>query len=276
MINKIVKNLFGFIMLLTIATLIGCVGDDFEGTDFPDTAFDNKGAIAVISNVQGGFFNLLDKENTTVSFDLEGKGETVSSIDVFKSYNGGDAVMHANVSPGPVSVTLQEAIDGLGVSLDDVAVGDVVQLSFETNTSTGTFKSGETLDIPASCPSSLAGDYTSTTSGTSTDGCCPGTFTAERDITLTEVSGGVYTVSDFSAGLYFDWYEVYGITAANETDGALNAQLTDICGDITGTGTEPFGTAIAITGSVDASTGVITYTWTNGFDDTGSVVMTPK
>lgn len=124
------------------------------------------------------------------------------------------------------------------------------------------------------CESSLAGTYTTTTTGTSTDGCCPNETTVAGEVTLTAGSAdGEYSISDWSAGMYLEWYGVYGITA----DSDLSTTFNDVCGNVSIAETgEPFGNTFSATGSVDPATGVITYTWLSGWGDTAVVTMTPK
>ena len=257
---------------MTIAA-VSCYDDN--GVGYSSIDLEEKGAVVKVSNIVGGFFNLLDKENTAISADLSTIGEDVSNITIYKSYNGGSPVLVTSMSPGTFSTTLVDAVDGLNVTLDDVAVGDVFTYTFQVESPSGTYNSENSLKITASCPSDLAGEYSAETSGTSTDGCCPGVVTAMSDVTITG-SNGDYVISDFSTGLYFTWYSVYGITEGMQTDGTLNASLKDVCGSITGTAAEPFGTEVTIEGSVDNDTGVITYTWVNGYNDTATVTLTPK
>jgi len=127
-----------------------------------------------------------------------------------------------------------------------------------------------TYNFSVVCPSDLAGTYTAETSGASTDPCCPGEFTSTATVVISG-SGGSYTITDFSAGLYLDWYAAFGILGSHETDGTLAGTLQDICGTISGTFPEPFGTEVTVTGTV--SKGVIAYTWVNGYGDTGTVTL---
>lgn len=126
--------------------------------------------------------------------------------------------------------------------------------------------------IQVTCDSELAGTYLASATGTSTDVCCPDETTVTKEITLTDEGGGVYTISDWSAGLYLEWYDIYGVTPTLD----LSGRVTDVCGTLSGEFGEPFGTSTTVTGSVDPDTGVITYVWTNGYDDTATVTLTPQ
>lgn len=262
------------LFIVLAAMLSGCLKSDFESYDFVDNAFDVKGAIVSVDEVGQGFYNLNDINSAFVDFSISTKGESASEVKVYKSFNGGDKVLHTTVNPpATLNIPIDAAIEGLGVAKDDLAVGDVISYSFEPVTASGSNLSGATFDAVLSCPSTLAGTYMGETSGQSTDDCCPGTVSASKEVTLTDDGNGNYTISDFSAGLYFEWYEVYGITA----DYDLSGGITDVCSKISGEFPEPFGTNVTITsGSVDPSTGAITYTWVNGYDDTATVTLTPK
>lgn len=128
-----------------------------------------------------------------------------------------------------------------------------------------------TFTINLVCPSDLAGTYNATASGQSTDGCCPNpTVDLMTEVVITEVEGqpaGTYTISDISAGLYFEWYDVYNVT------GPIPSPFTDACGILGGTTAGPFGGSPRIvSGSISADGNTITYRWQNGFGDRKSVV----
>ncbi len=138
-----------------------------------------------------------------------------------------------------------------------------------------------TLNFGVVCNSAIEGTYKGVTSGTSTDGCCPGTVEAEATVTLTKVGTGKYEISDFSSGLYKKWYEIYGIDDTymaniDKTKNKLRGDITDACNKISGAWTEPFGETMTIAGDVDPATGKITYNWVNGYGDKASVTLTKQ
>jgi hypothetical protein len=121
-------------------------------------------------------------------------------------------------------------------------------------------------------PLDISGTYLVISStGTSTDPCCPGEVSVNGNtVVLTSTGGSNFAVTDITGGLYFEWYDVYGITAPEDTPGTLNYN----CGEVLIVNSpEPFGTAFSGTGLFDNTTGRITYTWTNGYADVGSVVL---
>ena len=268
------KNLLSYMMLFffSIVLIMSCAKDDIINKAESDL-FTKKGAIITISNVVGGFFDLFDKDNTSVSFDLGQAGENVTSIDIYKSFNGEPAVLHGTASIGTVSVSLIEAIAGTSAKIEDLKAGDNFVFTFRPTTSSGSYISGKPLQVDMACSSALEGEYSGVSSGQSTDDCCPGTVNASADVTITANGGGTYTISDFSAGLYFAWYGVYGIL---NPDDRLAVGFKDVCLTVSGSFKEPFGENASLSGTVDGTTGVITYSWENGYGDKGTVTLTPK
>ncbi len=226
----------------------------------------------------GTFFDLVDLNNTAIGFTLEAIGEaTVNSADIYKSLNGGEEVYHATVNslPADITVTAAEAVEGLGISVEEIAVGDQFTFTFVAKTDAGDFKGSEAFSVVASCTSNLAGTYTTVARGTSTDGCCTEEVTDyEGTVTLVEDEAGVYTFNDFSGGIYLFWYEIYGLTSVDDSP----ITMQDVCGNLTDVGgqIEPFGESVTATGVFDATTGTIELTWSNGWGDEGNVTLTPQ
>src|SRR5690606_16805574 len=121
-------------------------------------------------------------------------------------------------------------------------------------------------------PLDISGEYlVVSATGTSTDGCCPGEVTVSGNIvTLTADNATTFSVSDITGGLYFEWYDVYGITSPDNSPGKFfyNCQEVNIVNTV-----EPFGTAVQGGGPYDPVTGEITYTWLNGYGDQATVVL---
>ncbi|HMN88575.1 MAG TPA: hypothetical protein PKD70_09170 [Saprospiraceae bacterium] len=192
-----------------------------------------------------------------------------------------------------IEITIPQALQAMNMTKADINGGDFFEFRLSLTTTSGRVFSSENLSgdvqggqyyaspffyrVPVVCPSSLQGEYVATTTGTSTDPCCPGSTTVTGTIvTLTKTAPGAasYNISDWSAGLYVEWYGVpYNLPA---THPRLVGVITDACGVISGSFDEPFQTRVTVTGSVNPATGVITYTWKNGYDDEATVVLTPK
>lgn len=124
-----------------------------------------------------------------------------------------------------------------------------------------------------SCPSDLEGTYKVISSGTSTDS---GPSPSENPISnfpytveIKATGGGNYIISDGFAGLYMLWYDIYGVDF--EVEGAFS----DVCGTISGSFPEPFGTLVTVSGKVNPN-GTLTIHWKNGYDDFGDAVYTKQ
>lgn len=267
------NNIILFIFTMVVLTLSACY-DDHEDY-FSDHS---PGAIVEVGNLSPGFFDFTSPDEAHIAFDVSLQENTsgVNQVIMYKSYNNGTPVEFRTINalPSNETVTLAEASEGL-VDFGEIEIGDVFGFTFRSQMDDGrVITSAPSVNAVVSCVSDLAGTYDGVASGQSTDGCCPDPVTGiEKEIIVTSTGDGTYTISDFSGGLYFEWYEVYGITV----DFPLPANIRDVCNDITiFNSSEPFGTAVTGGGSVDPSTGVITINWTNGYDDEGTVVLTPQ
>ncbi len=254
-----------------LLSLLGILGLTFSCSDIEDdTFFTEGGSVLFYQNINPGFFDLGDTDNTSVGFDLNSGGDAVSNADITLSYAGsagtmGPIALTSAAVPSSYGITLAEAATALGIAVSDVAVGD--QFTF-TATSGAASRS---ITVLGSCNSEIAGSYLSVTVGTSTDVCCPDETTVNDTIQLVDNGGGNYTMSDFSGGLYLEWYDIYGITP-----GSSPGDIRDVCNNLSMiTETEPFGEVLDGSGSVDPATGVITFSWVTGYGDQGVSTLTP-
>ncbi|HJW30673.1 MAG TPA: hypothetical protein VJ508_15675, partial [Saprospiraceae bacterium] len=121
-------------------------------------------------------------------------------------------------------------------------------------------------------PLDISGTYNVVSAvGRSTDGCCPEETTVSGDkVTVTVLDATTFAVSDITGGLYFEWYDVYGITGPNDTPGKLAYNCQEVL--ITDT-PEPFGTQMQGSGTYDPASGRIVYSWSNGYGDQGTVTL---
>ena len=158
--------------------------------------------------------------------------------------------------------------------LDDVTIGGTVRdftnidAGINNNTAFASFTSR--FGTFVGCPSNLAGVYSTVTTATSTDPCCPDPITINGTATLTRTGPTSYQAGTFSGGAYDAWYcAPYNLCNANYFS-AFGSTILDVCGAITWTsGVWTSGG----TGSIDGS-GKITVTWENEYGDTGTTVFT--
>jgi len=129
------------------------------------------------------------------------------------------------------------------------------------------------LNTSITCaPVDISGTYIVVSAkGTSTDDCCPGeTEVSGNTVTVTRTNETTFDVSDLSGGLYFKWYEVYGITSPDDSPGTLSYNCSEV---LIVDSPEPFGTIFQGGGTYDAGAGTITYSWFNGYADEGTVIL---
>ncbi len=135
-----------------------------------------------------------------------------------------------------------------------------------------------TMQVLASitCPPfDISGSYRVVSAiGESTDGCCSGseTMVSGNTVTLTAEDPYTFVVSDFSGGLYLEWYDVYGITSPDDSPGNLLYNCDEV--NFVNT-TEPFGAGVQGGGTYDPVTGVIVFAWINGYGDNATVTLEP-
>ena len=245
------------VALFFVSLFTGCEEED----TFP---FETKGATVAISN-SAGFFDLGDL-SSTFSFDASSLGEAVTSFDVLKSYNGGTPVFHATVNslPTTLAITPAEAVDGLGITTDDLAIGDAITFSFDNVvTASGTYPSSASVSGAVSCLSALAGTYDYAT----TETWCGSAATITGQTTWTEVGPGTYEIDDWSYGSYPDCYG--GFVASSWA----TLQISDVCNQVTVLGLDNYGDTWTLSGfSVDGAD--FTYSWGNTYGESGTTTLT--
>ena len=222
-------------MFVLLAFIYSCE----DNADF-DTARDtgtstSTGSAIVDVNVSSlgkllGIPSSLDFETATVALAenelnleiiLRSGGSNVASYEITKSINGGADFTVASSSTLPLSInysTGAEFVDGLGIGLDDLRIGDVV--SFRTKmiktdgTETFAGPNDGTYNITVSCSSDLAGEYNLTMVASN------GWNINFPDETIIEKSVGLYKTE----GIY-RW--AYGSIAPDQ-----GFDFLDVCGEL--------------------------------------------
>lgn len=303
---SILTIVFSWLVLLN-----ACRDEDWSPA--PDMN-DHIGAVTLIQvNPEKNFYNALNslaEEEVEFILDVDGFDVTeVASVDIILIFTEKDGIYNEAEDeyedreyppvkvgeitsfPSTFSISAVEAAEALGWDIADFEVGDSFNLMFPIHSADGrTFTVALNSDLcqqpaqpsfggcnvawPIACPSSLGGEYSVISSGTSTDTCpSPATltnFAYSRTITFTALGGGNYRLNESLGGQYIEWYGAcygYDFETANT--------IVDVCNTISGTFATAFGESFSISGSVDPDTGVITINWKNNFGDTGTNVYTP-
>lgn len=293
------KNLKYFI-IITIVSLITFSCENDGGTSVIDLR------IGAVSNIEknaslNGFLNLLELEagnDVQVGFTINIFQGDVTSADAVGFYFSGANVygpvtIKAGISAFPYSQTLDQnellALFSELNSISDIIVGDKLLVTSKLYLNDGTFinifnddgtrnygsdvhgssQFSTNVTFPISCPSNLGGTYAVVSNGTSTD---PGPVNNPLvnfpyTVIVTDIGGGSYTISDGAAGVYIDWYSIYGYTF--ETEG----NFTDVCNSLSGEWGENFGGTITLTGTVNSGS-ILTIHWENNWGDIIDAVYT--
>ncbi|MCJ7758908.1 MAG: hypothetical protein MUP24_12275 [Gillisia sp.] len=292
---KNLKIILAFMMLATF--IISC--DDDGGTSKID--LQEGGVTNITKNADlDAILNLTDLRNgdeLQIGFAVDVFYGNVVSADVvgfYKTSNDlfGPVNLVSGITQFPTEVTLDQ--DDIIASFAELNGRDDIKLADELIVSTrilladgseinlinndGTRNYGSDIhtspffsaqvSYPVSCPSDLGGVYNVVTNGENTDGQPP-VVDFPYTVTLTDNGGGNYSISDGVAGVYIEWYSIYGYTF--ETAG----NFTDICGVLSGSWVEGFGCQIDLTGTLNDD-GTLTIRWDNCFGDFGDAVYTPQ
>jgi hypothetical protein len=256
------KNIFYCLFLSSVLVFSSCTDPDIV-TKAEENLFNTAGSIISATDVTSGFFDLGDIPNAIYSSTLVANGADVSNADILLSRNGGDEVTISSVSsfPSEFSLTLEDAASALGISTDDVAVGDNFGLRFVSTSGDGTFSTGTRVGVLATCSSALAGEYAYVL-----DAPFCGGDAVMGTVMLTETMAGRYTFSDWAFGSY----EVcYGGPAASW--GSL--ELTDVCNTLAIEGVDNYDDTWYIN-DIATSGDQFTFTWSNDYGESGTVTLT--
>lgn len=261
-----------------------------EDTD-RDINLDNVAGSAYVYSIE---FIDLEKGNLVSEYALQVTYQDANTADgdnstgpvEFRSWSASDFETNGNGNKGLPNITINASDVLTALGLTEVGPGDVFRFIGRVTTTSGqsfmasnssasvngaAFRGHFNYSLTAICPSDIGGTYSVTSSGQSTDGCCPDPTTVTTTITLMDNGKGNYTMNDFSGGLYLEWYDVYGITATNSS-----GVLIDVCDKLTfGHKEDPFGGTLTASGTVEAD-GNFTIEWSNSFGDVGTSVYTKQ
>ena len=260
-------------------------GGDIQSNDLAGST--HSYTIEFIDLEKGALVAEYKTEVSFTDFD-ESDGNSSAGPVPLRSFTSADFSPQASGNLGlSVSETGNDVVNALGLSASDLAGGGRFDVAGTVTTVDGAvFRSGNSsaavngaafrgffdYTLFVVCPSDLGGTYSVVTTGTSTDGCCSGMeWNVETEVTLTDNGSGEYEISDWTGGLYTEWYTIYGIN-----DSHLPGTIKDACNvvDLL-TDTEPFGETLKGDGRVNAD-GTISLKWETGYGDKGTLTMTKK
>lgn len=203
---------------------------------------------------------------TNVTFEVDASSTAIEGVHYMVSSN--TATIPANASTATLPINILP---------DNIEAGEVLTVVVRLTSSdvdVSPLYNEATHSIQITCPSDLAGTYSYVSSGTSTDPCCPNRVDLTGTVTITVgVDDITYGISDYSMGLYDAWYG----PAYNLAPGSTPGNIQDVCGTISLlTASEAYGNTLTGTGTIDATTGVISYVWSNGWGDEGTATLTPQ
>lgn len=269
------KKIFNLVIATLLLVTYSCNDNaDYNTDDFmTGTAVEGGSILAVKAGTEGkvlGVPSSQDFENATISFaevglDMEvifmSGGKDVDSYQIVKTLNGGEEVVVATSEMLPISAayeTIDEYVDGLGVTPEDLRIGDVI--SFKTKiikTDGAEFYSNDgTYNVTVSCSSNLAQEYSVALHYIRTSTGDDTWYYFNDVITATGV--GEYRTTEVGP-----WIGGLGVGVPGYT-------LVDLCGSITipeQNLVDYYSNIVLGSGTVDGDTGVITIEYTICADD---------
>lgn len=240
------------------------------------------------------FLNLLalqNNEDVNFGFTVDNGVGNIASMDVIFFYTSGTTVTKAtyqtNVTTFPQTFEVNqndliELFDHLNSSADFL-LGDKITVTADITLQNGSlvqmyaddlspnfgpeianstlYKLSQTFNV--SCPSYLGGTYEySTVNGTIPGFTSPTPLTGT--VTLTDIGGGAYRISDASFGV---WEQLYNDTPAT------GITLTDICNQISFSGSDKYGETYSYS-DLSVEGNKLTFTWINSYNEGGTTTLT--
>jgi len=269
------KKIFNLFVVVSLLFFYSCN----DNADFPtddlmtDTATEGGAILAVSTATEGkllGIPSSQDFDVATVSFaevglDMEvilmSGGWDVQGYEIVKTLNGGAETVVVSGTSLPLTAsytTTEDYTNGLGVSPEDLRIGDVISFSTKIIRADGSavYSNEGTYNVTVSCSSDLAKTY---------------------DVSLHYVRTSTGTDTWYS---FQDTFSVTGVGEYRTTEvgpwigglgvGVPGMTLVDLCGAITipeQNLLEYYSNIVLGSGTVDGDTGVITVEYTICADD---------
>jgi hypothetical protein len=307
------KKLSFYILLLSVIAFVsGCEQDRnfVEYKDLEHAAFPR-----LLGSVTGPYapaFNYNDVAGSSLSFTVEfyddQNGQSVESYAWTVNHTptgtsapiGSKSRSEFGTSPDGLpsadfTFTFQQALDALGLTIDDVNGGEAIQFYATLTLNDGrVFTHANTSDViegqPAFkaffqhranliCPSELAGVFDATTVGKGTwaGSPCSGTWTGQVEWVLD--GNGVYNVRSFYNGEWFVDMSMGGYNACYYPAGAPqaglpngNLRISDSCGKLAFTGLSQWGEDYWFN-SLTVNGGTLVIDWENSYGETATTTL---
>ncbi|MEE9437490.1 MAG: hypothetical protein V3V14_00735 [Saprospiraceae bacterium] len=278
-----------FLFALISIGLVGCIGDDFEGTTYPGNEFTVGGTIVNVANVVGEY-DIAMADEAIATYSLFVGGVNPGTVDVNIAHSGGASGSLPSVSsfPAEATITLAEALSATGLSLEDLEVGDNFKVTFAIpNGNVGSSFSIPVVSSAVVFRSALQGEFTAVTTctnqaaGIGWDDCegreFEGVIMYEAQHTDPEAEGAykIFSVDasgsaneDMSHGAF---YPCYNADAAGLPLGDL--VINDVDGKLSVSGVSQWGEVYSLS-DVTPNGAALSFGWTNDYGEGASVVLT--
>ena len=285
---KILNNLSVLFAAIIAITMVGCVGSDFEGTEFPGNEFTVEGTAISALGVSGDF-DIGKADVQSVNYTVNARGGAISGVEVRITHpNGSAGSLGTSTSfPDVKTVSLNDALTATGMAIDDVAVGDMwlVEYLVDGNPTTTSFSINTVTTFKSALAGLCSGKATVTAQGgaaTAWDGNAgmvwegPVTFVRQQlnpnddgEYVISTQNGAADPLDDISFGAYYAGY-------ATDAQGNLpncDLRLRDIDNKLSITGASQWGEVFSIENIVvDGAT--LSFKWTNDYGEGAEIVLT--
>ena len=285
---KILNNLSVLFAAIIAITMVGCVGSDFEGTEFPGNEFTVEGTAISALGVSGDF-DIGKADVQSVNYTVNARGGAISGVEVRITHpNGSAGSLGTSTSfPDVKSVSLNDALTATGMAIDDVAVGDMwlVEYLVDGNPTTTSFSINTVTTFKSALAGLCSGKATVTAQGGAAAGWDgnagmvwegPVTFVRQQlnpnddgEYVISTQNGAADPLDDISFGAYYAGY-------ATDAQGSLpngDLRLRDIDNKLSITGASQWGEVFSIENVVvDGAT--LSFKWTNDYGEGAEIVLT--
>lgn len=284
---KILNKLSMLLAVLFAITMVGCVGSEFEGTEYPGNEFTVSGTAISALNVSGDF-DIGKADVTSVNYTVNARGAAISGVEVRITHpDGPSGNLGTSTSyPDVKAVSLNDALAATGMSIDAVEVGDMwlVEYFVDGNATTSSFLINTVTTFKSALAGSMTGMATVTAQGGAAatwDGNAgmvwEGPLTFERQqlnpdddgeyIIMTQ-NGNADPLEDISFGAY---YAGYGTDAQGSLPNG-DLRLRDVDNKLSITGLSQWDEAYTVTDVVvDGAT--LSFSWTNDYGEGANIVI---